>query len=110
MMDDNDDDDDECGRIGGMIGRGKRSIRRKPVQVPCCTPKIHHTTNPLTRARTLVAAVGSLNYGTVLFKPWFHSQLITLSAMWRDNQQHCPAKELLHCSVPVHSTANMSIT
>jgi hypothetical protein len=28
-----DDDDDECGAVGGMIGRGNRSTQRKSV---CC--------------------------------------------------------------------------
>jgi hypothetical protein len=52
-----DDDDDECGAVGGMrIGRGNRSIRRKPALVPHCQPQIPHD---LTWGRTRAAAVGS---------------------------------------------------
>jgi hypothetical protein len=49
--------DCEDGEFGGMkIGRGNRSIRRKPAPAPLSLPQI-----PLdqTRARTRVAAVGS---------------------------------------------------
>jgi hypothetical protein len=50
-------DDDECGAVGGMrIGRGNRSIRRKPVPVPLCPPQNPHN---LIWARTRAAAVGS---------------------------------------------------
>jgi hypothetical protein len=35
-----DDYDDE--EIGGMIGRGNRSTRRKPAPVPLCPPQIPH--------------------------------------------------------------------
>jgi hypothetical protein len=50
-------DDGDCGAIGGMkIGRGNRSIRRKPVQVPLCPPQIPHDQ---TRTGTRAAAVGS---------------------------------------------------
>jgi hypothetical protein len=31
-------DDDECGAVGGMIGRGNRSTWRKPAPVPPCPP------------------------------------------------------------------------
>jgi hypothetical protein len=47
------DYDDE--EIGGIIGRGNRSIRRKPAPVPLCPPQIPHP----VRTRTLAAAVGS---------------------------------------------------
>jgi hypothetical protein len=49
-------DDDECGAVGGMIGKGNRSTRRKPAPVPLYPPQIPHD---LTRARTLAVAVGS---------------------------------------------------
>jgi hypothetical protein len=50
-------DDDECGAVGGMrIGRGNRSIRRKPVTVSLCPPQFPHDQ---TRARTRAAALGS---------------------------------------------------
>jgi hypothetical protein len=46
------DDDDECGAVGGMIiGRGNRSIRRKPAAVALCPPQIpHDLTWPRARA------------------------------------------------------------
>jgi hypothetical protein len=31
--------DNDDGEIGGMIGRGKRSTRRKPTPVPLCPPQ-----------------------------------------------------------------------
>jgi hypothetical protein len=34
--------DYDDGEIGGMIGRGNRSTRRKPVPVPLCPPQIPH--------------------------------------------------------------------
>jgi hypothetical protein len=50
-------DDVDFGAIGGMkIGRGNRSIRRKPASLPLCPPQVPHY---LTRARTWAAAVGS---------------------------------------------------
>jgi hypothetical protein len=55
--------DDERGAVGGMIGRGNRSTRRKPAPVPFCSPQIPHE---LKRDRTRVTAVGSqrLSYDT----------------------------------------------
>jgi hypothetical protein len=47
--------DYDNGEIGGMIGRGNRSIRRKPAPVPLCPPQIPHA----ARTRTRAAAVGS---------------------------------------------------
>jgi hypothetical protein len=55
MMDDV-DDDDERGAVGGMIGKGNRSTRRKPAPMLLCAPQIPHDT---TWARTRAAAVGS---------------------------------------------------
>jgi hypothetical protein len=49
-----DDDHGAVGRI--MIGRGKRSTRRKSAPVPLCPPKIPHD---LTWDRTRAASVGS---------------------------------------------------
>jgi hypothetical protein len=31
-------DDDECGAVGGVIGKGNRSLLRNPSQVPLCPP------------------------------------------------------------------------
>jgi hypothetical protein len=43
------------GEIGGMIGRGNRSTRRKPASMPICPPQTPHA----ARKRTRVAAVGN---------------------------------------------------
>jgi hypothetical protein len=48
-------DDYDDGEIGGMIGKGSRSTRRKPAPVPLCPPQTPHAAQP----RTLAAAVGS---------------------------------------------------
>jgi hypothetical protein len=42
------------GEIGGMIGRGNRSTRRKPALVPLCPPQTPRSARTRTRA-----AVGS---------------------------------------------------
>jgi hypothetical protein len=47
------DYDDE--EIGGMIGRGNRSTRRKPTLMPVCPPQTPNAVQTLTRA----SAVGS---------------------------------------------------
>jgi hypothetical protein len=47
--------DYDDGEIGGMIGRGNRSTRRKSVPVPLCPPQTPHA----ARGRTRAAAVGS---------------------------------------------------
>jgi hypothetical protein len=47
--------DYDDGEIGGMIGRGNRSTRRKPALVPLCPPQNPHA----ARTRTQAAAVGS---------------------------------------------------
>jgi hypothetical protein len=44
--------DYDDGEIGGMIGRGKRSTRRKPVPVPLC-PQTPHAARTRTRAASL---------------------------------------------------------
>jgi hypothetical protein len=41
--------------IGGMIGRGNRSTRRKPAAVQLCPPQTPHA----ARTRTRAATVGS---------------------------------------------------
>jgi hypothetical protein len=43
------------GEIGGMIGRGNRSTRRKPAPVPLCPPQTPHAAWTQTQA----AAMGS---------------------------------------------------
>jgi hypothetical protein len=59
--------DNDDGEIGGMIGRGNRSTRRKPAPVPLCPPKTPHA----ARMRTRAAAVGSqrLTAGATA-RPW----------------------------------------
>jgi hypothetical protein len=47
--------DYDDGKIGGMIGRGNRNIRRKPTPMPLCPPQTPHA----ARTRTLASAVGS---------------------------------------------------
>jgi hypothetical protein len=47
--------DYDDGEIGGMIGKGNRSTRRKPSLVPLCPPQTPHA----ARTRTRAAAVGS---------------------------------------------------
>jgi hypothetical protein len=47
--------DYDNGEIGGMIGRGNRSTRRKPAPVPLCPPQTPHA----ARTRTRAAAVGN---------------------------------------------------
>jgi hypothetical protein len=50
-------DDGDCGAIDGMkIGRGNRSVLRKPAPAPLCPPQIPHDQ---TRARTRAVTVGS---------------------------------------------------
>jgi hypothetical protein len=47
--------DYDDGEIGGMIGRGNRSTRRKPASLLLCPPQTPHA----ARTRTQAAAVGS---------------------------------------------------
>jgi hypothetical protein len=42
--------DYDNGDIGGMIGRGNRSTRRKPAPVPLCPPQTPHDVPTRTRA------------------------------------------------------------
>jgi hypothetical protein len=76
--------DYDNGEIGGMIGRGNRSTRRKPAPVPLCPPQTPH----VARTRTRAAAVGSqrltaeLRHGLGIFLLCTidreHSQLVSL--------------------------------
>jgi hypothetical protein len=47
--------DYDDGEIGGMIGEGNRSTRRKPAPVLLCPPQTPHA----ARTRTRAAAVGA---------------------------------------------------
>jgi hypothetical protein len=51
-----DDDDEEYGAIGGMLGKGSRSTRRKPAPLLLSPQQIQHN---LTRTRTRAASIGS---------------------------------------------------
>jgi hypothetical protein len=42
--------DYDDGEIGGMIGKGNRSTRRKPAPVPLCPPQTPHAALTRTRA------------------------------------------------------------
>jgi hypothetical protein len=42
--------DYDDGEIGGIIGRGNRSTRRKPALVPLCPPQTPHAARMQTRA------------------------------------------------------------
>jgi hypothetical protein len=46
--------DYDDGEIGGMIGKGNKSTRRKPAPVPLCPPQTPYA----ARTRTSAAAVG----------------------------------------------------
>jgi hypothetical protein len=47
--------DYDNGEIGGMIGRGNRSTRRKPAPLPLCPPQTPHA----ARMRTWATMVGN---------------------------------------------------
>jgi hypothetical protein len=47
--------DYDAGEIGGMIGKGNRSTRRKPAPLPLCPLQTPHA----VRMRTRAAAMGS---------------------------------------------------
>jgi hypothetical protein len=49
--------DNEDGEIGGMIGRGNRSTRRKPAPVPLRPPQTPHAARTRTRAAAVDQAV-----------------------------------------------------
>jgi hypothetical protein len=57
--------DCDDGEIGGMIGRGNRSTRRKPDLVLLCPPQIPHASPDANPGRCGgKAASNSLSYGT----------------------------------------------
>jgi hypothetical protein len=53
--------DDECRAVGGIIGRGNRSTRRKPTPVTLCPSWSPHDLN---RDRTQAAAMGFMRLST----------------------------------------------
>jgi hypothetical protein len=57
--------DYDDGEIGGMIGRGTRSTRRKPAPVPLCPPQVSHAAGTGNPGRCGgKPATNSLSYGT----------------------------------------------
>jgi hypothetical protein len=83
--------DYDNGEIGGMIGRGNRSTRRKPTPEPLCPPQ----TPNAARTRTRAAAVGSqrltaelrhgrspIVYSRFLFSPFLQIKKIFSSTQW----------------------------
>jgi hypothetical protein len=61
---------DYDGEIGGMIGRGNWSTRRKPAPVQLCPPQTTHA----ARTRTRTTAVGSQRNLYVTFRSAFKSR------------------------------------
>jgi hypothetical protein len=47
--------DYDDGEIGGMIGNGNRSTRRKPAPVPLCPPQTPHAARTQIRAAAVVS-------------------------------------------------------
>jgi hypothetical protein len=47
--------DYDNGEIGGIIGKGNRSTRRKPAAVPLCPPQTPHAARTRTRAAAVVS-------------------------------------------------------
>jgi hypothetical protein len=57
--------DYDDGEIGGMIGRGNRSSRRKPAPVPLCPPQTPHACPDANSGRRCgKPATNRLSYGT----------------------------------------------
>jgi hypothetical protein len=63
--------DDDCGAVGGMLGSGNRSARRRPAPVPLYPPQIpHDRTGVRTRApRGRKQATNRLSFSTTLIAP-----------------------------------------
>jgi hypothetical protein len=96
--------DYDDGEIGGMIGRGNQSTRRKPAPLPLCPPQTPHAGQTRTRAAT----VGSqrltawatarpihqswlrlwkfccwILFSRSLISGWTHSGASSLTLVWR---------------------------
>jgi hypothetical protein len=95
-------DDDECGVIGGIIGRGNQSTLKKRAPVPLCPPYI---TYDLIRTRIRVSAVPSRRRLTtwVTARPYSRCFWVALNCLVRaistlllfHAQLHCIALENL---------------
>jgi hypothetical protein len=74
--------DYDDGEIGGMIGRGNRSTRRKPAPVPLCPPQIPHAC-PYAKPgrRGGKPETNRLSYGTAL-RPMVADEVSGLN-VWR---------------------------
>jgi hypothetical protein len=85
--------DNDDGEIGGMIGRGNRSTRRKSAKVPLCPPQAPHA----ARTRTWAAAVGSQRLTAWATARPLHScsytdmgcAVIEVSSLKRTQQSRC---------------------
>jgi hypothetical protein len=78
--------DDECGAVGGIIGRGNRSTRRKPAPVPLCPLQIpHDLTRVRTRATVELTALWRLGGGSppILNLGISDEKLVSLSYRFR---------------------------
>jgi hypothetical protein len=61
--------DYDDGEIGRMIGRGNRSIRKKPALVPLCPPQTPHACLDVhLGCRNGKPATNRLSYGTAFIK------------------------------------------
>jgi hypothetical protein len=72
--------DYDDGEIGGMIGGGNRSTRRKPAPVPFYPPQTPHAcpgSNPGRRGGK--PATNRLSYGTAPRVTYFETRRLTLS-------------------------------
>jgi hypothetical protein len=58
--------DGDCGAVGGMLGRGSRSTRRKPTPVPFCPPQIPHDLIHVSNLGSWKPSTNRLSYGTAL--------------------------------------------
>jgi hypothetical protein len=83
--------DYDNGEIGGMIGRGNRSTRRKPAPLPLCPPQTPHA----ARTRTRAAAVGSQRLTAELRHGPYVSCRCGIYKIWRALHMFCAAVKMV---------------
>jgi hypothetical protein len=84
-------DKEECGIIGGMLGRGNRSAWRISVPEPVCLPYVLHD---LTQARMMAAAVGRWKLTAWATAAPQHVHLLyVLKKIRKDTQYRCYCDE-----------------
>jgi hypothetical protein len=76
--------DYDNGEIGGMIGKGNRSTRRKPAPVPLCLQQTPHA----ARTRTRAAALGSQRLTAELRHGLTNYKCETVSRLLQNNTQY----------------------